>query len=221
MRLSPSHYGNFLGVAVTVLIIVGLSVLVDIEDMRAFIENAGPYAPLAFILAKIAAVVIAPISGGPLYPIVGLFFGFWPGLLYVVIGDAIGYTIAFFISRTFGYPVVKRIIADREEGLLAKIVTHVGTTRGFLHMCLTCFAVPELIAYGTGLSRLRYLTFITIIVPLSSIGAAALVFAGSTLDTAAYPLVLSLGVPILAGVVITVGGWLFVRDVRRADARIS
>ena len=208
---------NLWGIGVTVLIVLLVAFFVDVAELKSFVASAGPFAPLAFILIKASTVVIAPLSGGPLYPIVGLLFGFWPGFLYVLIGDFLGYTIAFWLSRTFGYPLVRRMIAADERSILAKVVRHLGTTKGFVHMCLTCFALPEVIAYGAGLSKLPYLKFILILMPLSAVASAVLVSLGAVLDSAEQPLVLTLFIPLAAGVIILIGGWLFLRGVGKKD----
>lgn len=209
---------NLIGIAVTIGLLFIVSLFIDIETMKAFVIQAGFWAPLLFILLKASTVIIAPLSGGPLYPIVGLLFGFWPGILFVLIGDFLGYSGAFLISRIFGYPFVRKMIASNERSMLAKIVRHVGTTKGFIHMCLTCFALPELISYGAGLSKLPYWKFIGILLPLSFIASSVLVFAGSALGATDHPLYITLLVPVFGGVVMLAGGWLFLRGVNSKDS---
>ncbi|MES2994710.1 MAG: VTT domain-containing protein [Patescibacteria group bacterium] len=202
-----------IGLLVTIGVLVLIAFFVDMEALKAYVLASGPFAPLVFILLKASTVIIAPLSGAPLYPIVGLFFGFWPGLLYVLIGDFLGYTGAFFLARRFGYPFVRKMIAGNEHGLLSRVVEHVGTVKGFIHMCLTCFALPELISYGTGLSRLPYPIFISILLPLSAVMSATLVLFGSLLDFSEGSLLITIGMPLVGGVIIFIGGYLFLRGV--------
>lgn len=206
-----SEQFGFLGLLITIGALILLALFVDMETLKAYVLNAGPLAPLVFIILKASTVIIAPLSGAPLYPIVGLLFGFWPGFLYVLIGDFLGYTGAFFLARRFGYPLVRKMISANERGLLARIVDHVGTVKGFLHMCMTCFALPELISYGTGLSKLPYPIFIGILLPLSAIMSATLVLFGSVLDLTQSSLLMTIGLPLIGGLVIAAGGFLFIR----------
>ncbi|MEK9184299.1 MAG: VTT domain-containing protein [Patescibacteria group bacterium] len=201
------------GLLVTIGALVLIAFFVDMEALKAYVLASGPFAPLVFILLKASTVIIAPLSGAPLYPIVGLFFGFWPGFLYVLIGDFLGYTGAFFLARKFGYPFVRKMIAGNEHGLLSRVVSHVGTVKGFIHMCLTCFALPELISYGTGLSRLPYPIFISVLLPLSAVMSATLVLFGSLLDFSEGSLLITIGMPLVGGVIIAIGGYLFLRGV--------
>ena len=205
---------NLLGIFITVALLLALGFFIDVDSFKTMIIEAGPLAPLLFIVLKATTVVVAPLSGAPLYPIVGFLFGFWPGLLYVVIGDFIGITIAFTLSRLFGYPLVLKFIVGKERSILAKVVSHVGTTKGFLHMCLTCFALPEVIAYGSGLSKLPYWKFITIYAPISIAASSTGVLLGSLLDPTDLPLFVAIGLPLGGFIVVAVGMWLFLRGVR-------
>lgn len=217
LKAKATEQLNLIGIAVTILALVLLTVFIDIKDLKDVIAASGPLAPLLFIVLKASTVVVAPLSGSPLYPLVGLLFGFWPGLLYVVIGDFIGITIAFTLSRLFGYPVVHRFIVGKERGMLAKIVRHVGTTKGFIHMCLTCFALPELIAYGAGLSTLPYWKFILIYLPISIAASSAAVLFGSLLDPSNASFFIAVGVPLAGAAVIGGGALLFFRGVKNKD----
>lgn len=205
---------NLIGIFATIAVLLALGLFIDVESFKEAIVSAGPLAPLLFILLKATTVVVAPLSGAPLYPIVGFLFGFWPGIAYVVAGDFIGITIAFFLSRTFGYPLVRKFIVGKERSILAKVVDHVGTTKGFLHMCLTCFALPEIIAYGSGLSKLPYWKFIAIYLPISIVASSAGVLFGSLLDPGDLPLYAAIGLPLGGFAVVAVGGWLFLRGVK-------
>lgn len=206
---------NIVGLLITVAVLLALGFFIDIAELKSSILDAGPLAPLLFILLKAMTVVVAPLSGAPLYPIVGFLFGFWPGIVYVVLGDFIGITTAFFLSRFFGYPLVHKFIVGKERSMLAKVVDHVGTTKGFLHMCLTCFALPEVIAYGAGLSKLPYWKFILVYAPISIAVSSVAVLFGALIDSTNLPLFLTVGLPIIGFVIVAAGGWLFLRGVRQ------
>lgn len=216
MRHNITEQFNVIGVLVTIGIIVGISLFVDISTLRDAIERAGVWAPVLFIILKASTVIIAPLSGAPLYPLVGAFFGFVPGLTYAIIGDVIGYTTAFWISRKFGEPVVRRFIENKEQGLLARIVSHVGTAKGFFQACLTLGAVPELLSYGAGLSTLSYPVFISILAPLSAIISTLLVLFGATFS-GSDSLGLVFLMPLLGFGVMGAGAFLFYQAVSKRD----
>ncbi len=206
---------NFKGIVITVLAIFALAYFVDIGELQTYILGAGIWGPLIFIALKISTVVVAPLSGSPLYPLVGLIFGFWPGILYVFIGDLIGHTIAFFIARKLGQKAVSRLIAQNETGLLSKIVAHASTPKGFFHMAIVGLATPEVVSYGAGLTQIPYRKFIPIIMTLLLIISSTLVFFGSRLDVSNKSLLLSVGLPIVGLGIMFAGGYLFYKGIKK------
>lgn len=205
---------NFLGAGLTVLAIILLAVFVDIGSLKVWIEGAGVWGPLVFIILKISTIVIAPLSGAPLYPLVGLIFGFWPGIIYVLIGDILGYTIAFSLSRIFGRKLVLKLLSGKEESMLARIVDHIGDSKGFFQACLTLFSLPEVLSYGAGLSRLSYIKFISILMPFSAAAASVLVFFGSILKPESGSVFVSLLIPIAGALAVIIGGTLFMKGLK-------
>ena len=76
---------NIVGLAVTVALLALLFWYFDIELIREQIERAGVYGALFFVIAKASTIVIAPLSGSPLYPLTGALFCFWEGVLFLVL----------------------------------------------------------------------------------------------------------------------------------------
>lgn len=217
MKGNPTEQFNYRSVAVVMLLIVAVSFFIDVTTLKSFVLEAGIWAPIVFILLKILTIIIAPISGGPLYPLVGLFFGFWPGILYVAIGDLVGYSGAFLISRYFGKSAVDRLVSSNENGLMARMVEKIGTSKGFFQACITCFALPELLSYAAGLSRLAYWKFILILWPASVVGTSILVLLGASFDMSEQPLLISLLVPLLGTVCVLVGGTFFIKGLKKDE----
>lgn len=150
------------------------------DEMKAWIESAGIWAPLAIIAAKASTLVFAPLNGSIIYPISGGLFGFWKGFMLVLLGDTLGATISFWISRRFGRSVVERFIGN-ETGLVNQLLSTMGTVRGFLITRVALFTAQDILAYAAGLTRLPYLSFIAIHMAVGSIPAAILTAFGATL----------------------------------------
>ena len=211
----PTEQINFIGVGITLLVIVLLAIFVDISSLKIWVEKAGVWGPLVFILLKISTIVIAPISGSPLYPLVGLIFGFWPGILYAAIGDFLGYTIAFYISRILGKKIVLKLISSKEGGLLSRVVDHMSSTKGFLQALVMFFGIPELLAYGAGLSHLSYIRFISTLWPIVVVLTAILVFFGSTLQPRSGSVLIGFALPIAGALSMLIGGYIFMRGMKK------
>ncbi len=207
------QYG-WVGLVLTVAGILALTFFVDIGDLSHWVEDAGVWAPLALILIKISTIVIAPLSGGPIYPVVGAIFGFWPGLFYVAVADIIAFSINFYLARKFGRRFVYKLLSGKEEGILNKTIDHISTGRGFFHANLTLFPMPEVLSYAAGLSKLPYHKFILSMGLINTAGAAVLVLIGTFVGATSSNLLKYL--PILIGAMASVGGAiLFIRSMKK------
>lgn len=160
----------------------------DIDAVQAYIETAGVWAPLLLILAKATTIILVPLSGSPLYPIGGALFGFWKAFGLLLVGDAIGGTVAFVISRYFGRAVALRLIGS-QGGLLTQALEMMSTVRGFLLARLCFLSFPEIPAYAGGLSRIPFLPFILIYSLIGAIPTALTTYLGSFLTQENNPLV--------------------------------
>src|SRR3989338_384441 len=165
------------------VILGGIYVLLryfGLTEVQETIKRAGFWAPLALILAKASTVVIAPLGGSPLYPLAGALFGFWKGVGLLVIGDALGGIIAFYLSRIFGRHLVEKFLGD-DQKFLARALKMMGTVKGFLVARVCFMPAPEVVAYGAGLTRISFIPFFLIYVPIGLIPTMALAGLGSAL----------------------------------------
>jgi uncharacterized membrane protein YdjX (TVP38/TMEM64 family) len=201
---------NFLGLG---LVIVGIVVAVKYfggDQLRAAVEGAGAWAPIALIAAKATTVVAAPLSGGPLYPVAGALFGVWPAILYLFLGDLLGGSIAFFVARRFGRGLVERILSKSNDGFLDKALGLMGTVKGFF-VARVCFvALPEAVAYGAGLTKLPYLPFALIYSSIGLIPTAILAWVGDASISAGSGWMVGVGL-IGGGIAAAAGGLLFAK----------
>lgn len=190
---------------------------VDLSVVRAYIDAAGVWGPFVLIAAKASTIVIAPLSGSPLYPLAGAVWGFWKAYLFLIIGDAIGSTVAFYISRVFGKGLAERMMGG-EKGLLSEALEMMGTIRGFVIARLAFASFPEISAYGAGLTKIGYAPFIAIHLAVSLIPNAILTALGAVLADGGGPLFFA---ALFAGGALVSGAslFLFYRLLERERAR--
>lgn len=148
--------------------------------MKESVQKAGVGAPVVFVLAKASTIVFAPLSGGFLYPLAGTLFGFGRGLGLVVLGDAVGGAIAFWISRSFGRTAVERMLGQ-DTSKLGRLLELIGTIRGFFIARVIFIMSQDLMSYAAGLTRLHFIPFFVIHVGLGLIPSALLAWSGSLL----------------------------------------
>lgn len=180
----------------------------DIEKIQVFVAQAGVWGPLVFILAKASTIVVAPISGSAIYPLAGAIFGFWKGFLYIFIGDALGSTIAFYISRIFGKKVTERFLGGGDFKYIGYILEYLNSWRGLIEARIFFAALPEAVAYAAGLSKLPFWKFFVVQTTISIVPIAILVYFGSLLQISNNPIIVGL-VLLLGTVVMLIGGSLF------------
>jgi len=194
-----------------VIVLGGLYTLFSyfgITNVQETIARAGIWAPLILILAKASTIIIAPLSGSPIYPLAGALFGFWQGTLYLVLGDILGGVVAFFISRIFGRKIVEKMIGS-DEKFLNRALRMMGTVKGFL-VARICFApLPEVVAYGAGLTRINFFVFLTIYAIVGIVPAALFAGVGSVLTLGTWWV---LPLALVAGMIVIPLGFLIFRS---------
>jgi len=146
---------SLVGITVVLGGIYALFAYFGITNVQETIQHAGIWAPLVLVLAKASTIIIAPLSGSPIYPLAGALFGFWEGTALLMAGDILGGIVAFYISRFFGRTVVEKMIGG-DEKFLSRALRMMGSTKdsslrgSALRRCLkrlpTAPGSPELIS---------------------------------------------------------------------------
>lgn len=146
------------------LIIIILLFVVSIQMIKSGslvnqIDSFGILAPIIFVLLKISTLVIAPLSGTPLYFIAGSLFGNLNGLLLSLLGDALGSVICFFLSRYYGHKIVKTLAGEKFFGKVMNTVAVLKDSKSFIKARVALIFMPEVLAYASGFSKINFLTF--------------------------------------------------------------
>lgn len=182
----------------------------DQETITLYIEGAGLWAPLALIVAKASTIVIAPLGGAPLYPLAGALFGFWNGFFYIMLGDILGATIAFWLSRLFGRRIVNYFFPD--SAMINRVLKALSTFKGFLMARIGFIALPEVVSYAAGLSSINFFLFFAVFAALEVFPSAVLVALGTFLTDSNGSLIYT-GVFVGGALVCAAGIALFARYV--------
>ena len=145
-----------IGVVLFVVISIGMIALLEavgVERVQGYIEQAGPWGPLAYIGLKIVTNVVAPLSSGPVQLSSGVLFGLWPGVLYSLLGEVIGGTINFLLARRFGRPIVQRFVGQGGLQRIDEFTAQLGGWRALLYGRLFLFSFYDFISYAAGFTR--------------------------------------------------------------------
>lgn len=173
-----------LGLVVVLIITLVLIILIrhlGMDSIQKSIEDAGPIAPILYILFKTTAYVIAPLTTGPLQMSSGALFGFWGGFLYTHIGEILGGTLAFLIARHLGQPVIRRFLGQESMQTIDNFYQNrLGGWRSLVWSRLFLFGVYDFISYAAGLTNISLKQYVLVsaivgIIPTAlSVGIGAL-----------------------------------------------
>lgn len=194
-----------IGVAVAVLYLtVGrkLVALLKRQDvLQTWIHALGAAAPIALIGLMSLQVVVAILPGEPIEIGAGYAFGMWKGLLFCLIGAAIGSVVIFWVTRKYGTKVVERFVP------LEKIrqLTFLQNNRRLNVLVFLLFWMPgvpkDVLTYVIGLTEMKLTTFLVLStvarIPsalMSTSGGAALGSGQTTLAAWIFGLSVALGV---------------------------
>jgi len=116
-----------------------LTLFQDAVRLRKWVHNWGAWAPLGIIALQMTQVLLAPIPGHVVGLASGYLFGVAWGTLYSVVGTALGSRVAFVLARTYGRPLVERLLPP---DTLARL--DAGAQRRGLFFFVLLFLLPFL-----------------------------------------------------------------------------
>lgn len=128
----------------------------DPAQVRVWVEQAGPLAPVAFFLLNVAQIVAAPIPGYPVQVLGGVLFGLVPGSIITVGGMVAGGTLAAWLGRKLGRPWLERRMG-REVLVQWGQMAHINTF--WTWWIILLIPLGDIPYFFAGLSRIRLTTF--------------------------------------------------------------
>ena len=131
----------------------------DRATLEMFLDQAGAWAPVGFVLLNIMQILIAPLPGNIIGMAGGYAFGFGLGFLLNLVSTFIGSILVFQLSKWYGKPLVDRFVGSRMSAALEKIATKKGR-RGIAIMFLLPFLPDDALCFVAGLSPMSIGSFV-------------------------------------------------------------
>ena len=153
---------------------------VGFENLQEKAASWGIFGPILLALLKASTIIFAPLGGAPLYPAAGALFGFTKGFIIITIGDFIGATVAFFLSRKFGKRLATYFISKPGMKAAETVLHYLSTTKGIAQARILFAGFPEAVHYAAGLTEISYTRYMSINMTIGIFPTAALVAIGST-----------------------------------------
>jgi uncharacterized membrane protein YdjX (TVP38/TMEM64 family) len=135
-----------------------LSVYFNPVQIEKWLDSAGPFAPVFYMVIMALAVVISPIPSLPLDITAGAFFGPFLGTLYSVAGALSGAAASFLIARFIGREIMERYLGGHINFCVScsdKVLTRIV----FISRLLPIVSF-DIISYGAGLTKMSLKNFV-------------------------------------------------------------
>ncbi|MBN2537081.1 TVP38/TMEM64 family protein [candidate division WOR-3 bacterium] len=131
-------------------------------ELRALVVSWGAWAPLGIIGFQVLQVVVAPLPGNVVAFATGYAMGFWPGILWVMLGVIAGAAIDFTLARLLGRRLLRYLLPPERLASLDRTVVRRGTFYVFL-LLLIPNPVGDLTYYLAGLTPLPLPLFLVLV----------------------------------------------------------
>ena len=179
----------------------------DVENIKDWVNGYGQYAPIAYILLVVLAIIISPIPSTPLGIVAGITFGTLLGTIYSLIGAQIGAFCAFLIARKWGRPAVEKLTSKKNLAQLDKFSDNFGFLTIIIIRFIPTFSF-DLVSYCAGLTSMNALkfnvaTFLGMFIPIT-----ALVFVGDSLLTNPFLAFVVFGILFIAFLIPVIIMWI-------------
>ncbi len=139
----------------------------DLETLRAFIDRAGIWAPLAFIVLHLLQIIVPFIPGGVVLTAGVLIFGPLEGFILNYIGIVLGSGISFALARHYGKDFVHRKINPTVWQKYFRWLDNAKLFRRlFAVLILVPFAPDDALCMLAGISEMKAWEFAVIIMLL-------------------------------------------------------
>ena len=123
-------------------------------ELQEYFDRLGWIAPFAYVAFITVEVVVAPIPGLMLNAPGGVIFGgFWGGLLSLI-GNGLGASLAFFMSRALGREYMARYLDHGKRGELEHKLSEAGLWVVFL-LRVNPLTSSDLVSYAAGVTSMK------------------------------------------------------------------
>lgn len=181
---------RYLILALSIAVMAGLTLALwkplinfieDPDSLSLWIEGAGIWGPIVFMLLNTAQVLLAIIPGGPFEVAAGALFGPWLGTIMCDVAMTAGGMMTFFFVRKFGMKFIE-LFVDRKEIESVKFLHTNEKSTSLLFLFFLFPGTPkDLMCYVVGLTDIKWTSWLIInfvgrfpAILLSALGGSAL-----------------------------------------------
>jgi uncharacterized membrane protein YdjX (TVP38/TMEM64 family) len=157
----------------------GVVVLLVVAGMLVMSRIPATVSAPLFVLVVILEVIIAPLPGGPIGYMGAARFGFWTSWPLLWVGNVIGTTIAFLLSRRFGTPLFEEHVPGKTRARYDALLE--GNTALLWLVYALPIAPVDILSVLAGLSRMTARRFLLVAYTGFLLRTAIAAYLGSSL----------------------------------------
>ncbi len=154
-----ASFFGILALYLAITVIFDVSLKIDAEPFRNWVEERGPLGVVVFILAMAASVLFAPVPNAPIFIVAGLAWGPVLGTVYCMAGLTLGSAAAFWVSRRFGRRHLPKLIGKKSAARLDGLVEDMGAKVVFWTRIMPGVNF-DWISFVAGMTSVPFRTFI-------------------------------------------------------------
>ncbi|MDP9378726.1 MAG: TVP38/TMEM64 family protein [Chloroflexota bacterium] len=162
----PARRALLLSTLSLVLFALGALALLDaaggVAGVQALVVRAGPWAPITYVVLKAIATILPPVSGTPLRIASGALFGLWEGTLLSLLGDTLGGSASFWISRLQGRRALALFVGEKNLAYVDSLAQRSGGWRTLLFVRLIFPPIYNYVSYAAGLTTLPFRQYVAV-----------------------------------------------------------
>ena len=163
------------------------------ERIKENIISYGALGPIIIIIIQIIQVVISPIPGMITSLVAGALYGVFWGFLLNIFGILLGSLVAFYLAKTFGKPLVIRLIGRKSYEKYSRLVSEKYSIGLFILFILPFFP-DDALCLLAGISGMNFSLFLFFVIVGRVPGLFVSTLVGSGIITLSLPMWIILGI---------------------------
>jgi uncharacterized membrane protein YdjX (TVP38/TMEM64 family) len=158
----------------TVVALVGIAVVLVLAggrvwhlfrhptELRWLVRSWGAWAPVGIVLLQVVQIAVAPLPGNAMSFAAGYALGFWPTVVWLMVGVMLGAAIDFLLIRLLGRRLLKYFLPPDRLAKLDAVILRRGTFYIFL-LLLVPNPVGDWVYYLAGLTSMPLPVFLGLV----------------------------------------------------------
>ena len=140
----------------------GLEIFESTNFIREFILSFGNLAEIAYVL-WLALAIPLPIPSTPFILAGGFIFGMIPGFILAMIGEVLGATVAFYLIRFAGRPLLYKLAEKKSVKKLDEFFKQKGLIAALISYSVPIFP-SDVVSLFMGLTKVSYPVFLFLVI---------------------------------------------------------